>query len=166
MKTFFYLSTIIFISMVGCTSTSSIKNLLKNKGYVAVPLKRNAVGHFELKAKINRVVGRFTLDTGATATVVDIGKKTKFKLSNPGREVETGGLGTAKSQSRAFHQNRVKIGGWVRKSLPVFTTDLSHVNQLLTEQGVQTQDGIIGADILRQARAIIDYSSSTLFLKR
>jgi len=44
--------------------------------------------------------------------------------------------------------------------------DLSHVNTALTQHNAKKVDGIIGADILRKGKAIIDYNKNVLYLKK
>jgi len=42
-----------------------LTSILKRKGYVQIKLKKINTNHFEIKAKLNGVNGRFILDTGA-----------------------------------------------------------------------------------------------------
>jgi hypothetical protein len=44
--------------------------------------------------------------------------------------------------------------------------DLVHINEALTNHKALPVDGIIGADILKKGKAIIDYGTSTLYLKK
>ena len=46
-----------------------IASFLLGRGFVAVPMHVNAVGHFELAAEVNGQVARLVLDTGASHTV-------------------------------------------------------------------------------------------------
>ena len=42
---------------------------------------------------------------------------------------------------------------------------MSHVNDALTHHKTKPVDGIIGADVLLNGKAIIDYSNNYLYLK-
>jgi hypothetical protein len=42
---------------------------------------------------------------------------------------------------------------------------MNHINKSLSEREVQKVDGIIGADILKKGKAIIDYEKNRLYLK-
>ena len=42
---------------------------------------------------------------------------------------------------------------------------MNHINQALGEKKINLIDGILGADILKKSKAIIDYKSSKLYLK-
>ena len=44
--------------------------------------------------------------------------------------------------------------------------DLTHVNTALINHSSKPVDGIIGADILKRAKAIIDYDKKYLYLKK
>ena len=42
---------------------------------------------------------------------------------------------------------------------------MNHINNALSQKKVTPIDGIIGADILKKSKAILDYKSNKLFLK-
>ena len=42
---------------------------------------------------------------------------------------------------------------------------MNHINQVLGEKKIDSIDGILGADILKKSKAILDYKSSKLYLK-
>jgi hypothetical protein len=42
---------------------------------------------------------------------------------------------------------------------------MSHINHALNEKKINSVDGIIGADILKKSKAILDYKSNKLYLK-
>ena len=42
---------------------------------------------------------------------------------------------------------------------------MSYINKTLIEQGSKNVSGIIGSDLLKKGKGIIDYSSNRLFLK-
>jgi hypothetical protein len=43
---------------------------------------------------------------------------------------------------------------------------LDHVNKAFTSMGLKEVDGVIGADILTENKAIIDYSNLILYLRK
>ena len=63
-------------------------------------------------------------------------------------------------------KNTIEIGDWRKKNLKIVLFDLMHVNKALTNHDVVPVDGIIGADILKKAKAIIDYKKRYLHLKQ
>ena len=44
--------------------------------------------------------------------------------------------------------------------------DLEHINKALTKQKAKPVNGIIGADILEQGKAIIDYNKKKVYLSK
>ncbi len=122
--------------------------------------------HFEIKAKINGVSGRFILDTGASNTCVGTDKADLFKLVAEQSEVKAAGAGARDMETLISDRNRIEIGGWKRKKQKIVLFDLVHVNQALIDHQALPVDGIIGADILKKAKAIIDYSKGRLYLKK
>jgi hypothetical protein len=61
-------------------------------------------------------------------------------------------------------KNKIKIGKWKNKNMKIVLFDLTHVNQALEAHQGKRVDGIIGADVLNEANAIIDYKNKTVYL--
>ena len=84
-----------------------------------IPLNKTHDGHLELQASINGVTGTFVLDTGATGTVLDMNKLSKFGLSVELERIngvavgdnETGTIETFPVEITEFsiHRNKVDI---------------------------------------------------------
>ncbi|MEK6152114.1 retropepsin-like aspartic protease [Flavobacteriaceae bacterium 3-367] len=145
---------------------SSLKKFLDRKNYLRVPLSLTATNHFEIIAKLNGVTGRFILDTGASNTCVGLDKIEFFKLVSKDSEIKAAGAGATNMETQISTKNKIAIGDWKKKKLKIVLFDLVHVNEALTAHKALPVDGIIGADILKQSSAIIDYNKSCLYLKR
>ena len=143
----------------------SLKKFLKSKDYVRIPLIMTETNHFEVLAKINGVQGRFILDTGASNTCVGMDKIEYFNLKSKDSEIKAAGAGATEMETLISKKNTLSIGTWRKKKKKIVLFDLVHVNQALTNHGAMPVDGIIGADILKKGRAIIDYNSDCLYLK-
>ena len=143
----------------------SLKKILKKKKYSCIPLRLTDTNHFEIKAKINGITGRFILDTGASNTCVGMDKAELFKLAAEQSEVKAAGAGAREMETLISEKNSIEIGNWIRKKQKIVLFDLVHVNQALIDHQALPVDGIIGADILKKAKAIIDYSKGRLYLK-
>lgn len=143
-----------------------MKSLLTDKGYVNVSLKKIETNHFELKAKINGVKGRFILDTGASNSCVDLDLAQKFKLELNDSDTKAAGAGAIGMETKIAHENVLQIKDWKFKNASIVLLDLSHVNTALTEHKANAVDGILGADILEKGKAIIDYKKKRLYLKK
>lgn len=144
---------------------SSLKKFLLQKEYAKIPLTLTTTNHFEIDAKINGVAGRFILDTGASNTCVGFDKIDFFKLIPEESEIKAAGAGAVNMETLMATKNKVKIGDWKKKKIKIVLFDLSHVNEALTNHNSQPVDGIIGADILKKGKAIIDYDKKCLYLK-
>lgn len=144
----------------------SLKKFLIKKKYVRIPLALTETNHLEIAAKINGVSGRFILDTGASNTCVGFDKIEFFKLTSEESEIKAAGAGATNMETLISAKNKIEIGGWKRKKLKIVLFDLGHVNEALTLHKALPVDGIIGADVLKKAKAVIDYSKSCLYLKK
>ncbi len=49
---------------------TSLNNFLSTKNYIQIPLVKNSIGHFIIKAKVNNDSAIFILDTGASGTCI------------------------------------------------------------------------------------------------
>lgn len=144
---------------------SSLKKFLKKKNYVKVPLMLTATNHFEIVAKLNGISGRFILDTGASNTCVGFDKIEFFNLTSKESKIKAAGAGATNMETLISTKNKIEIGAWRKKKLKVVLFDLVHVNEALTTHKALPVDGIIGADILKKTKAIIDYDESCVYLK-
>lgn len=144
---------------------SSLKKFLKKKNYIKVPLVLTATNHFEIIAKLNGITGRFILDTGASNTCVGFDKIEFFNLTSKESKIKAAGAGATNMETLISTKNKIEIGGWKKDKLKVVLFDLVHVNEALTTHKALPVDGIIGADILKKAKAVIDYRKSCVYLK-
>ncbi|WP_136467546.1 retropepsin-like aspartic protease [Flagellimonas onchidii] len=143
----------------------SLKKFLASKSYISVPLILTETNHFEISAKINGVSGRFILDTGASNTCVGMDKIEFFHMVSEVSEIKAAGAGATEMETLVSAKNKIQIGEWKKKKQKIVLFDLVHVNQALTSHNSLPVDGIIGADILKKGKAVIDYDKKLLFLK-
>ena len=66
--------------------------------------------------------------------------------------------------TKISRSNAIQIGKWNSKT-SLITFDMSHINTALSEKKINLIDGIIGADILKNSKAILDYKANKLYLK-
>ena len=144
---------------------TSLKDFLLEKGYTKVKLKLTKTNHFEIKAKINGVKGLFILDTGASNSCVGFEAIDTFKLKAEDSEIKAAGAGATDMMTQVSEKNKLKIGKWKKDKVALILFNLSHVNTALLNYNSKPVDGIIGADILKKAKAIIDYDKKYVYLK-
>ncbi len=130
-----------------------------------IPLVLTETNHFEIVAKINGVSGRFILDTGASNTCVGMDKIDFFKMVSEVSDVKAAGAGATEMETLVSSKNKIQIGDWKKRKQKIVLFDLVHVNEALTSHNALPVDGIIGGDVLKKGKAIIDYDKKCLFLK-
>ncbi|TXE08136.1 acid protease [Gelidibacter salicanalis] len=144
---------------------TSLKDFLLDKGYIKVKLKLTKTNHFEIKATINGVKGLFILDTGASYSCVGFEGVETFKLTAKDSDVKAAGAGATDMLTQLSKKNKIKIGKWKKDKVALVLFNLTHVNTALLHHNSQPVDGIIGADILKKAKAVIDYEKNNVYLK-
>ncbi|NND52156.1 MAG: clan AA aspartic protease [Flavobacteriaceae bacterium] len=142
-----------------------LKDFLEQEGYTKIKLKLTKTNHFEMKARINNNLGRFILDTGASNTLVDENMHDYFGLQVEETDVKVTGAGAMNMDSKISKKNDLRIGKWRHPKTVIVLFNLSHVNSGLQSLNVPAVNGIIGTDILKKAKAIIDYEKKYLYLK-
>ena len=146
------------------STTHSLSDFLKNKSYFKIKMHAIASNHFKIISKINGVRGDFVLDTGASSTFVDLNLESKFKLKSETSLIKASGAGPNKLTTLISKDNSIKIGGWNCKTFKITLIDLSNVNDAFESVEAPAVDGIIGADVLKNGNAIIDYEKKYLYL--
>ena len=139
---------------------------LVGKGYTEIKLKKIKTNHFEFKMSLNGKKARFILDTGASNSCLDLNLAKEFDLEVEDSETLAAGAGANGLETKISHGNVLKIGKWNYKNFSLVLLDLTHVNTALIEHNAKPVQGIIGADILENGKAIIDYKKKRLYLKK
>lgn len=144
----------------------SLSEFLNKKGYTKVKLKFAKTNHFEIKASINGVKGLFILDTGASSSCIGFDSIDTFKMKANDSEIKASGAGAIDMETKISKQNNLKIGTWKKNNVVLILFNLTHVNTALINHNSRPIDGIIGADVLKKAKAVIDYEKKYLYLKK
>lgn len=148
-------------------STSfNLENSLVANGYIKIPMTKEISGHLLLMGSINGVDGTFVLDTGAGATVIEQTQKGKFKMKSTKSENSATGAGGAGITLEDSENNELILSSLKLENKSLTLMDLSHVNDAYEALGIEKIDGVIGADILTDSNAIIDYKNLVLYLKK
>lgn len=143
-----------------------LQELLKENDYIKSNFKLSKTQHLLISAKINGVEGSFILDTGASNSCVDFEFEEYFRLKTKKTKIKVAGAGGVGMPSKISEYNILKIGRWEGYQISVVLFDLTHVNEALSYAKIRPIHGIIGADILLEGKAIIDYENRNLFLKK
>ena len=143
----------------------NLKDYLQERGYTRIKLKMLKSNHFEMKVTVNGKKGRFILDTGASNSCIDQDRQEDFLMEVQETDVKVTGAGATEMDSRISSENSLKIGKFKLKKTAIVLFNLTHVNSGLASMDVDPIDGIIGTDILKKAKAVIDYDKKNLYLK-
>jgi hypothetical protein len=144
----------------------TLQEFLLERDYIKVKLKLTRTNHFEIKATINGVKGLFILDTGASNSCVGFEAIDTFNLDVIDSEIKAAGAGATNMTTQVSKKNTLKIGTWRREKSALILFNLTHVNTALSNHNSKPVDGIIGADVLKKGKAIIDYEKKYLYLKK
>ena len=143
----------------------NLQQLLKKNKYKKIKFRITKTRHLLLKAKINGISGSFILDTGASNSCVGFECVEFFSLDAKKSRTKAAGAGATGMTTQVSKYNSLEIGRWKSKELHLVIFDLSHVNEALTQHKAKPVNGIIGADILIEGKAILDYENCSLYLQ-
>jgi predicted aspartyl protease len=143
----------------------NLDEVLKKEKYRKLKFKVSKTQHLLIKANINGVTGNFILDTGASNSCVGFESIELFNLKARKSKTKAAGAGATDMFTQIAKNNSLKIGRWKTDDFNLIIFDLSHVNSALTHYKAKPVNGIIGADVLLEGKAIIDYSNQCFYLK-
>lgn len=171
-------AALILLSLAGCeqvlTKTAayepakagSVDQAMCLLGFTAIPLRELLTGHHLVQARLNGKPASFVLDTGANRTVLHAPFAAEFGLE--GKPIAVGGaigIGGSVKASQATLQS-LAIGGIDIRQRRIMMTDLTQVTKLLSPISGTRVYGIIGQDVLKEHRAVIDVAKPLLYLVR
>ena len=144
---------------------STLRQFLKQKEYHRIKMITTKTMHFEVTAILNGIEGTFIVDTGASNSCVGFEAVHKFNLFAEDSDVKAAGAGATDMTTQLSKKNSIQLGSWHKNRISLVLFDLTHVNSALVAHDAAPVDGIIGADILKRGKAIIDYERKCLYLK-
>ncbi|MGL2962390.1 retropepsin-like aspartic protease [Flavobacterium sp. RSB2_4_14] len=143
----------------------NLHDILKKSNYKKLKFKVSKTQHLLIKASINGITGNFILDTGASNSCVGFESVDYFNLIAGKSKTKASGAGATGMATQLAKNNSLKIGRWKTADFHLIIFDMTHVNEALQQYKAKPVHGIIGADILLEGKAIIDYFNHCLYLK-
>ena len=143
----------------------TLYQLLRSKGYTRVRLQTLPTNHYVVVTTLNGIEGRFILDTGASNTCVSSELTAQFHLNAKPSEEKASSASANELDTEVAHHNELMIGSWYSQRRSVVLFNMQAVNHALQKLNIENVDGIIGADVLKSTKAIIDYNNNWLYLK-
>ncbi|WP_347373821.1 retropepsin-like aspartic protease [Aequorivita sp. Q41] len=142
-----------------------LRKFLEAQGFNRIPLKKLATGHYLFSAKINGISGDFILDTGASTSCVGFTEGAHFLLISEESKIKASGAGATNMETMLSRKNKFTINKWGIPNMDFVLFDLSHVNEALAQVHENPIHGIIGADFLKERRAVIDYGRNCFYIR-
>lgn len=134
-------------------------------GFAATPLQRLRSGHQLVKGRLNGKPVTFVLDTGANLSVVSASSAKAFGLVPQfGVFGAAAGLGGTMKATRSSIES-LQLGDLDIRQTHVIVADLSQVEAVLGRQTASPIHGIIGQDVMREHRAVIDVARPMLYMR-
>lgn len=136
--------------------------------YIELPIKfvniEDEGFHIITEGLINGKEARFVIDTGASRTVFDK-KKILNYIDSPEfskKEGLSAGIGGVDIYSFVFIIDKLSFGGLIIRDYQCVAMDLSNINDSYEKINLTGIDGVIGGDILKKYKAIINYKAKKI----
>ena len=144
---------------------TALPSFLAAAHFHRVPLVRTGVGHFEAAGTLNGTPIRVLIDTGAASTVLSLSLVRRLGLELVALGSTGGGAGGANLEVFEVRGAELRLGEVVPRPTVLVAMDLSHADAALVQQGAGPVEAILGVDVYEAHAAVIDYGSSSLFLR-
>ena len=122
--------------------------------------------HIMVQGQIQGKEACFLIDTGASRSVFDTNTISTFidDIQFEKREGMTAGVGSSDLETAAFIIESLSIGCLEITQYEAVALDLESIHEMYGKLGLPHIDGIIGGDLLKRYKAVINYRSKKLRL--
>ena len=119
-----------------------------------------------VQGKIHGKEARFLIDTGASRSVFDPHTITDFidNVAFEKKEGMTAGVGSSDLESATFMIEVFSIGELEIHDYEAVALDLENIHEMYGKLGLPRIDGIIGGDLLKRYKSVINYKGTKLRL--
>jgi len=124
--------------------------------------------HIVVKAKIDGHPLNVIIDTGASHSCFDLVfvRQLSPEISMEDNDGLNVGVGTSDFESKLSSISNFRMGRFLLKQYDVVLLDMSNINQAYELMHKPLIHGILGSDFLKKYKAVIDYGSRVLMLRR
>ncbi|QEH37756.1 hypothetical protein OJF2_63470 [Aquisphaera giovannonii] len=140
-----------------------LRRFLESQGYKRIPLRRMASGYLTTGAKLNGKELTLVIDTGAPNTHLDRERTRELGLKWMERgdgKAAGSDQGTAVAVVQAIEVGQARSG-----PIRIGIHSMAETNRAVQPYGDGPVDGVLGADVLDPAWAVIDYRKCELYLR-
>ena len=122
--------------------------------------------HIMVKGLIHGKEANFLIDTGASRSVFDPKTISSFieNIAFEKKEGLTAGVGSSDLESATFKIDVFSIGEVEIRDYEAVALDLENIHEMYGKLSLPHIDGIIGGDLLKRYKAVINYKSKKLRL--
>ena len=138
--------------------------------YIEVPLQLLDIEgegfHIMAKGMIHGKEANFLIDTGASRSVFDPKNITNFidNIQFEKKEGLTAGVGSSDLESATFKIDTFSLGALEITNYEAVALDLENIHEMYDKLHLPHIDGIIGGDLLKKYKAVINYRNKKLRL--
>ena len=138
--------------------------------YIEVPLQLLDIEgegfHIMVKGMIHGKEANFLIDTGASRSVFDQKTISNFidDIQFEKKEGLTAGVGSSDLESATFRIDVFSIGEVEICDYEAVALDLENIHEMYGKLGLPHIDGIIGGDLLKRYKSVINYKGKKLRL--
>ena len=131
--------------------------------YIEVPLQLLDIEgegfHVMIEGSIHGKEAHFLIDTGASRSVFDPKTISTFidDLTFEKKEGLTAGVGSSDLESATFQIDVFSLGALEILNYEAVALDLENIHEMYAKLGLPQIDGIIGGDLLKRHKAVINY---------
>ena len=138
--------------------------------YIEVPLQLLDIEgegfHVMVKGMIHGKEANFLIDTGASRSVFDPKTIATFinNVTFEKKEGMTAGVGSSDLESSTFFIDSFTIGELEINDYEAVALDLENIHEMYDKLGLPHIDGILGGDLLKRYKAVVNYKAKKLRL--
>ena len=138
--------------------------------YIEIPIQLLDIEgegfHIMVKGLIHGKEADFLIDTGASRSVFDPNTISSFidDLTFEKKEGMTAGVGSSNLESATFRIDVFSLGDMEILDYEAVALDLENIHEMYGKLGLPHIDGIIGGDLLKRHKAVINYRNKKLRL--
>lgn len=138
--------------------------MFQNPPLKDIRLQLTKTQHIVCQARINGIKAKLLIDTGASNSCIALSEQERFGLIVEGEQFEAAGAGEGKMKAIPSQQSPLILGRHAVGAFSFILLEMQHINASLKSQRTDPIDGILGADFLKQKKAVIDYKKMRLVI--
>jgi hypothetical protein len=131
--------------------------------FTPIPMKALASGHHSVSVMLNGRPAVFLVDTGAGATIIHAPYLGRFAL-HPAASPGTATNASGRMRFDPVAVTGFAVGGTRTRLDKIYAMDISYLVDAVSASSPQPIEGLVGQDVLRAQKAVVDLDKSILYL--